>query len=100
MTKARSMCTPRHNQHIAHRGSCGKAPVLVQDLRPRPEAAEISVSRSLRAFRRYTPGHCRMGVLVSFDVIVAGGGPTGLMLAAELRLHDVRVLVLEFELMR
>jgi 2-polyprenyl-6-methoxyphenol hydroxylase-like FAD-dependent oxidoreductase len=29
------------------------------------------------------------------DVIVAGGGPTGLMLASELRLHDVEVLVLE-----
>ncbi|MEV4755124.1 rifampin monooxygenase [Micromonospora sp. NPDC049559] len=29
------------------------------------------------------------------DVIVAGGGPTGMMLASELRLHDVRVLVLE-----
>ncbi|MGK3207137.1 FAD-dependent oxidoreductase [Amycolatopsis sp. MEPSY49] len=32
-----------------------------------------------------------------FDVIIAGGGPTGAMLAAELRLHDVRVLVLEKE---
>ncbi|WP_159847643.1 rifampin monooxygenase [Nocardia sp. CY41] len=29
------------------------------------------------------------------DVIVAGGGPTGLMLAGELRLHDVHTLVLE-----
>ncbi|MGW1374819.1 rifampin monooxygenase [Streptomyces sp. NPDC002446] len=29
------------------------------------------------------------------DVVVAGGGPTGLMLAAELRLHGVRVLVLD-----
>ncbi|MEV4844386.1 FAD-dependent monooxygenase [Micromonospora matsumotoense] len=29
------------------------------------------------------------------DVIIAGCGPTGAMLAAELRLHDVRVLVLE-----
>ncbi len=29
------------------------------------------------------------------DVIVAGGGPTGMMLAAELRLHGVHALVLE-----
>ncbi len=29
------------------------------------------------------------------DVLVAGGGPTGLMLASELRLHGVHVLVLE-----
>ncbi|MCK2239410.1 MULTISPECIES: rifampin monooxygenase [unclassified Crossiella] len=32
-----------------------------------------------------------------FDVIIAGCGPTGAMLAAELRLHDMRVLVLEKE---
>ena len=30
-----------------------------------------------------------------FDVIVTGGGPTGLMLAGELRLHGVNVVVLE-----
>jgi 2-polyprenyl-6-methoxyphenol hydroxylase-like FAD-dependent oxidoreductase len=33
----------------------------------------------------------------SFDVVIAGCGPTGAVLAAELRLHDVRVLVLEKE---
>ncbi|SDJ14732.1 2-polyprenyl-6-methoxyphenol hydroxylase [Lentzea albidocapillata subsp. violacea] len=32
-----------------------------------------------------------------FDVVIAGCGPTGAMLAAELRLHNVRVLVLEKE---
>ncbi|MEU8634975.1 rifampin monooxygenase [Amycolatopsis sp. NPDC048633] len=32
-----------------------------------------------------------------FDVIIAGCGPTGALLAAELRLHDVRVLLLEKE---
>lgn len=30
-----------------------------------------------------------------FDVIISGDGPTGVMLASELRLHDVDVLVLE-----
>jgi 2-polyprenyl-6-methoxyphenol hydroxylase-like FAD-dependent oxidoreductase len=32
---------------------------------------------------------------VEFDVTIVGGGPTGVMLASELRKHDVRVLVLE-----
>ena len=44
--------------------------------------------------RNVVAGHTRA---VMFDVIIAGCGPTGAMLAAELRLHDVRVLVLEQE---
>jgi rifampicin monooxygenase len=35
-----------------------------------------------------------MGVFM-IDVIIAGGGPTGVMLASELRLHGVHALVLE-----
>jgi 2-polyprenyl-6-methoxyphenol hydroxylase-like FAD-dependent oxidoreductase len=32
---------------------------------------------------------------VNYDVVVSGGGPVGLMLACELRLHGARVLVIE-----
>ena len=45
---------------------------------------------------QFTPAPSSNGT-VDFDVIIAGCGPTGAMLAAELRLHDVRVLLLEKE---
>ncbi|GLY76214.1 rifampin monooxygenase [Actinoallomurus iriomotensis] len=41
--------------------------------------------------------HSQQVTTDTFDVIIAGCGPTGAMLAAELRLHDLRVLVLEKE---
>ena len=43
--------------------------------------------------RRTAGENCANGWFM-FDVIIAGCGPTGAMLAAELRLHDVRVLLL------
>src|SRR5215469_2221462 len=49
------------------------------------------VERTMAQNRRPRHG----GVVV--DVIVAGGGPTGMMLASELRLHGVHVVVLEKE---
>ena len=39
--KARRAPTPCHSQRIAHRGACGKTPVVPQNRRPKPEPAEI-----------------------------------------------------------
>ncbi|MFD9438186.1 rifampin monooxygenase [Streptomyces sp. NPDC060006] len=47
--------------------------------------------------RSSASGADRAPLVFDFDVIIAGCGPTGATLAAELRLHDVRVLVLEKE---
>ncbi|MFI0481328.1 rifampin monooxygenase [Actinomadura sp. 9N215] len=44
-----------------------------------------------------SPGSGADPAPLSYDVIIAGCGPAGAMLAAELRLHDVRVLVVEKE---
>lgn len=40
-TKARRLPTPCPSQDIAHRGACGKTRVVPQNLRPKPEPAEI-----------------------------------------------------------
>ena len=61
-----------------------------------PKPSEIRVSEvHLLLPMSCSDGHrSRVGGFM-FDVIVAGGGPTGMMLAGELRLHGVHVLVLE-----
>jgi hypothetical protein len=44
--KARRLRAPCHSQCIAHRGACGKTQVVLQNLQPKPEPAEIRGSRS------------------------------------------------------
>jgi 2-polyprenyl-6-methoxyphenol hydroxylase-like FAD-dependent oxidoreductase len=66
---------------------------VLQNLRPKPEPVEI---RGASPTHGPEIGPREWGIFM-MDVIVAGGGPTGMMLAGELRLHGVRVLVLEKE---
>ena len=56
--------------------------------RPAIDVGVAGSASTTRHSRKATP---------MFDVIIAGCGPAGATLAAELRLHDVRVLVLEKE---
>jgi hypothetical protein len=43
--KVRRVPTPCHSQRIAHWGPCGKTRVVLQNLRPKPEPADIRDSR-------------------------------------------------------
>src|SRR5712691_5305603 len=58
-------------------GACGKTRVVLQNLQPQPEPAEWGWRTAEHA------------------VVIAGGGPTGLMLAGELALADVDVAIVE-----
>jgi hypothetical protein len=44
--KGKELRAPCHSQCIAHRGACGKTRVVRQNLRPKPEPAEIRELRS------------------------------------------------------
>lgn len=82
--------SPCPYQYIAHPWARGKTRRQPHTVRLTPGPAEIP-AHGVR--RRYPTEE---GVAL-FDVIIAGGGPTGMMLAAELRLHGVHVAVLERE---
>lgn len=89
-------------QCIAEGGSCGKTWVMPQNPRPRPEPAEIRDASRPTAPSGWANCQCSLnGSSLNgrfmIDVVVVGGGPTGLMLASELRLQDVHALVLEKE---
>jgi hypothetical protein len=72
-----------HFQDVAHTGACGKTRVALENRWPKPEFSES--------------GDCHMRIQSTSDhaVIVAGGGPTGLMLAGELSLTGVDVAIVE-----
>jgi 2-polyprenyl-6-methoxyphenol hydroxylase-like FAD-dependent oxidoreductase len=59
-------------------GACGKTRVVLHNLQPQPEPTEMGG-----------------GVMAEHAVVVAGGGPTGLMLAGELALAGVDVVIVE-----
>jgi rifampicin monooxygenase len=110
---------PRPPHRTARRGPCGKAPVVLHNPLPEPgPAATAGPTGAVRFRRQRLPpsparataadargparrrpvgiSHFRTGFAM-YDVIIAGAGPTGLMLACELRLHGVETLVLEKE---
>jgi 2-polyprenyl-6-methoxyphenol hydroxylase-like FAD-dependent oxidoreductase len=72
-----------HLQHIAHPGACGKTRVMPQNRWLKLELSEF--------------GGCQVDIETMSDhaVVVAGGGPTGLMLAGELALAGVDVAIAE-----
>src|ERR671912_1751856 len=83
-------------------GATGSLPLLIYSarggLRQDPGRAAQSPTEA-RACGNHAEQLAEMHVDGGFmlDVIVGGGGPTGVMLASELRLHGVHVVVLEKE---
>lgn len=94
----------RSFDRTAGRGACGKPPVVLHDHRRPPQRCgtrgTVLGDGALRvagcgAAQRLPVAALEHGGRSVLDTIIVGGGPTGMMLAAELRLQDVDVVVLE-----
>ena len=68
-----------------------KAPAMPHNRRPKPAPTEKE-RRNVRGFLDVPDGSVAM---TEHAVVIAGGGPTGMMLAAELALAKVDVAVVE-----
>src|ERR1700759_3330471 len=68
---------PCHFQYIERRGACGKTGVMAHHRPLEREPAEMG------------------GTMTEHAVVIAGGGPTGLMLAGELALAGVNVAIVD-----
>src|ERR1700758_5240743 len=68
---------PCHLQYIERRGACGKTGVMAHHRPLKREPAEMG------------------GTMTEHAVVIAGGGPTGMMLAGELTLAGVDVAIVE-----
>ena len=51
-SRKRLISNPSHSQAIAHRGACGKTPVVAQNRWPSPEPAEMGVAKCVCCCRR------------------------------------------------
>src|SRR5882672_6523552 len=79
---------PLHFQPMPDTGACGKPPVMPHS--PRPQARNDRTGRI-----DMHDESARSVATTKHAVVIAGGGPTGLMLAAELALARVDVAIVE-----
>src|SRR4051794_37214653 len=109
---AHTLGARRHEQHSAREGACRKRPKCADhDCPPRrsrrrrrgqemwnaivPSGARVELDRRSRSRSGSRRRACRVVPVSERSVVIAGGGPTGLMLAGELALAGVDVVIVE-----
>src|SRR5438270_10550163 len=81
-------------QHITHWGACRKTGVMPQNRWPEPKLTESGDCEVRVSMAPDRPGHA-VTPKTGHAVVIAGGGPTGLMLAGELALAGVDMAIVE-----